>query len=159
MPVVLRFYEEKKKEIDRSNKQRGKFSIGNHGEARRKVDTAEQGRISVEEALGHRMNVVNAPIMAEDVMDITHKKGATSEEAESIQLGKVAGFQGDLFNEKLREIDLELNKFDLEKDSTTGSVLIEETDSAINGKSNYCGIVTGEAYQELAACENMYKKY
>ena len=121
MLVVPGFYETKKKEIDRSNKQKGKFSIGNHGEACGKVGAAEQGRIPVEEALGSKMNVVNAPIMGEDIMDVTHKEGATGEEAESIQLGKGAGFQGELFNEKLRKIDLELNKFELEKDSTAGN--------------------------------------
>ncbi|XP_050259051.1 uncharacterized protein LOC126704056 [Quercus robur] len=39
---VSGFYETKKKEIDRSNKQKGKFSIGNHGEACGKVGAAEQ---------------------------------------------------------------------------------------------------------------------
>ena len=109
--------------------------------------------------MGDRMTVVNASIMTEDVMDVTHKEAATGDDLESMQMGKGAGFQGDLFNEKLREIDSELEMFDLEKEITAGTGLIVETESTINGKSNYCGIVTGEACQELAACENMYKKY
>ena len=67
-----------------SSKQRGKTSIGNHGEAFGKADTAEQGGILVEESLGDRMNVVNAPIMIEDVMDVTHKEATTSDDLESI---------------------------------------------------------------------------
>ena len=140
-----------------SSKQRGKTSIRNHGEAFGKADTAEQGGIPVEESLGDRMNVVNAPIMTEDVMDVTHKEATTSDDLESIQLGKGAGFQGDLFNEKIREIDLELKKFDLEK-AIVGSVLIVETKSAINGKPNYCGIMKDKSYHEQAACEKLNKK-
>ena len=92
MLVVPRFYEAKKKELDRNKKHKENFSSGNLGEACGKVGVAEQGRISVEEALGSKMNAVNAPIMDEDVMDITHKGGSTGDEAESIQLGKGAGF-------------------------------------------------------------------
>ena len=58
--------------------------------------------------MGDRMTVVNASIMTEDVMDVTHKEAATGDDLESMQMGKGAGFQGDLFNEKLREIDSEL---------------------------------------------------
>ena len=134
--VVPGFYETKKKEIGMSSKQRGKTSIGNHGEACGRADTVEQGGIPVEEPLGDRMNAVNAPIMTKDVMNVTHKEAATGDDLESIQLGKGAGFQGDLFNEKIHEIDSELKKFDLEKDSTADSVLIVETESAINGKPN-----------------------
>ena len=82
--VVPGFYKTKKKEIGMSSKQRGKTSIRNHGEAFGKADTAEQGGIPVEESLGDRMNVVNAPIMTEDVMDVTHKEAATSDDLESI---------------------------------------------------------------------------
>ena len=109
--------------------------------------------------MGDRMTVVNASVMTEDVMDVTHKEVATGDDLESMQMGKGAGFHGDLFNEKLREIDSELEKFDLEKEITAGTGLIVEMEGTINGKSNYCGIVTGEASQELAACENMEKKY
>ena len=52
----------------------------------------------------------------------------------------------------------ELNKFDLEKDSTAGSVLIGEMDSAKNGKPNYCGIMTDKSYQEQVACEKLNEK-
>ena len=96
--------------------------------------------------------------MTEDIMDVTHKEVTTSDDLESIQLGKGAGFQGDLFNEKIREIDSELKKFDLEKDSTADSVLIVETESAINGKPNYYGIMTDKSYHELAACEKLNKR-
>ena len=52
----------------------------------------------------------------------------------------------------------ELNKFDFEKDSTAGSVLIGEMDSAKNGKPNYCGIMTDKCYQEQAACGKLKEK-
>ena len=92
MLVVPRFYEAKKKELDRNKKHKENFSSGNLGEACGKVGAAEQGRIPVEEALGSKMKAINASIMDEDIMDVTHKEGSTGDEAESIQLGKGAGF-------------------------------------------------------------------
>ena len=159
MLIVLGFYESKKKEIGMNRKQWGKTSTRNHGEASGRANTAEKGRIPVEEPMGDRMNVVNAPIMTEDVMDVTHKKAATGDDLESIQMGKGAGIQGDLFNEKLREIDSKLEKFDLERELTADTGVNVETESTINGKTNNCGIVIDEAYQELVACENLNKKY
>ena len=158
MLIVLGFYESKKKEIGMNRKQWGKTSTGNHGEASGRANTAEKGRIPVEEPMGDKMNVVNAPIMTEDIMDVTHKEAATGDDLESIQMGKGARIQGDLFNEKLREIDSKLEKFDLERELTADTGVNVETESTINGKTNNCGIVTDEAYQELVACENLNKK-
>ena len=141
-----------------NRKQWGKTSTGNHGEASGRANTAEKGRIPVEEPMGDRMNVVNAPIMTEDVMDVTHKEAATGDDLESIQMGKGAGIQGDLFNEKLREIDSELEKFDLERELTANKGVNVETECTKIGNTNNCGIVTEEANQELAAWENLNKK-
>ena len=141
-----------------NRKQGGKTSTGNHGEASGRVDTAEKGRIPVEEPMGDRRNVVNATIMTEDVMDVTHKEAAMGDDLESIQMGKGAGIQGDLFNEKLCEIDLELEKFDLERELTADTRVNVETECTKNGNTNNCGIVTEEANQELAAWENLNKK-
>ena len=105
--VVPGFYEAKKKELDRNKKPKEIFSSGNLGEACGKVGAAEQGRSPVEEALGSKMKAVNAHIMEEDVMDVTHKEGSTGDKAESLQLGKGAGFQGKLFKEKLCEITVD----------------------------------------------------
>ena len=77
-----------------SSKQRGKTSIGNHGEACGRADMVEQGGIPVEEPLGDRMNAVNAPIMTKDAMNVTHKEAATGDDLESIQLGKEPDFKG-----------------------------------------------------------------
>ena len=84
MLIVLGFYESKKKEIGMNRKQWGKTSTRNHGEASGRADTVEKGRALVEEPLGGRMNVVNAPIMTEDVMDVTHNEAATGDDLESI---------------------------------------------------------------------------
>ena len=53
---------------------------------------------------------------------------------------------------------MELNKFDLEKDSSASSVVIGETDSAIKGNSNYCRIMTDKCFQEQAACGKLNEK-
>uniref|UniRef100_A0A7N2R4N7 CCHC-type domain-containing protein n=1 Tax=Quercus lobata TaxID=97700 RepID=A0A7N2R4N7_QUELO len=156
--VVPGFYETKKKEIGMDSKQRGKTSTGTHGAARGREDTVEQGGISVDVPLCDKMNVVNAPIMTEDIMDVTHKEAATDDDLESLQLGKGAGFQGDLFNEKIREINSELKKFELEKDSIADSILIVEMENTKNGKPEYCGIMLNKSYNELAACEELNKK-
>ena len=141
-----------------NRKQWGKTSNGNHGEASGRANTAEKGRISVEEPMGDKMNVVNAPIMTEDIMDVTHKEAATGDDLESIQMGKGAGIQGDLFNEKLREIDSELEKFDLERELTADTGVNVETKCTKIRNTNNCGIVTEEANQELAAWEILNKK-
>ena len=156
--IVPGFYESKKKEIGLNKKQEGKTSTRNHGEASGRADTVEKGRAPVEEPLGGRMNVVNAPIMTEDVMDVTHNEAAIGDDLESIQMGKGAKSQGDLFNEKLREIDSELEKFDLERELTADTGVNVETECSKIGNTNNCGIVTEEANQELAAWEILNKK-
>ena len=44
-------------------------------------------------------------------------------------MGKGAKSQGDLFNEKLREIDSKLEKFDLERELTADTGVNVETES------------------------------
>nr|POF24853.1 hypothetical protein CFP56_26242 [Quercus suber] len=112
------------------NKQRGKTSIKTHGATHGRADTVEQGGIPVDDPLCDKMNA----------------------------LGKGAGFQGDLFNEKIREIDSELKKFDLEKDSVADSVLIVETKNTKNGKPEYCGIMPDKSYHEQVAYKKLNKK-
>ena len=101
--------------------------------------------------MGDKMNVVNAPIMTEDIMDVTHKEAATGDDLESIQMGEGAGIQGDLFNEKLREIDSKLEKFDLERELTADTGVNAETECTKIVNTNNCGIVAEEANQKLAA--------
>ena len=108
--------------------------------------------------MGDRMTVVNASIMIEDVMDVTHNEVAIGDDLESIQMGKGAKSQGDLFNEKLREIDSELEKFDLERELTADTGVNVETKCTKIRNTNNCGIVTEEANQELAAWEILNKK-
>lgn len=108
--------------------------------------------------MGDKLDAVNAPIIIEDVMDITHKKAAVGDNLETLQLGRETGFQGVPFNEKISEIDSKLKKFDLEKDSTGDSVLIEETDSIEDGKSNYCGIMTNQSHLDLVVSEELNTK-
>ena len=155
--IVPGFYESKKKEIGLNRKQGGKTSTGNHGEASGRADTVEKGRGPVEEPLWGRTNVINAPVMAEDVMDVTLNEVATGDNMASIQTGKGAGISGDFFNEKIREIDADLEKFDLEKELTTDAGVNVETDSPKFGNTNICGIVTEEANQELVAWEFLNK--
>ena len=126
-------------------------------EASGRADTAEKGRGPVEEPLGGNPTVINTHVRAEDVMDVALNEAATGENLASIQAVKGAGFSGEVFNEKIREIDAELEKFDLEAELMTDAGVNEETDCHKFGNTNICGIVTEEANQELAAWEVLKK--
>lgn len=156
--VVPGYYKTKKKEIGRGSKQREETAIGTHGVACGRPGMVVQGGFPVVDSMREKLNAVNAPIIVEDVMDITHKGATTGDNLETLQLGREARFQGDLVNEKICEIDSELKKFDLEKDLMGDSVVIVETDSIQDGKSEYCGIVTNQSHHELATCEELNTK-
>lgn len=137
------------------SKLREKTTTGNHRVARGSPDTAMQEGISMDDPMRDKLNAVNTPIMVEDVMDVTHKEAATGENPKTIKLGRKAKNQGDYFNEKISEIDSELRKFELEKDSTYDLVLIVETDITQDGKSENCGIMPNKSHHELAAWEDL----
>ena len=155
--IVPGFYASKQKEMGLNRKQGRKTPTGNHGEASGRADTAEEGRGPVEEPLEGNPNVINTHVRAEDVMDVALNEAATGENLASIQAVKGAGFSGEVFNEKIREIDAELEKFDLEAELMTDAGVNEETDCHKFGNTNICGIVTEEANQELAAWEVLKK--
>ena len=155
MLVIPRYYETKKKEIRMGSKLREKTTTGNHRVARGSPDTAVQEGISMNDPMRDKLNAVNTPIMVEDVMDVTHKEAAIGDNPKTIKLGRKAKNQGDYFNEKISEIDSELRKFELEKDSTYDLVLIVETDITQDGKSENCGIMPNKSHHELAAREDL----
>ena len=137
------------------SKLREKTTTGNHRVARGSPDTAVQEGISMNDPMRDKLNAVNTPIMVEDVMDVTHKEAAIGDNPKTIKLGRKAKNQGDYFNEKISEIDSELRKFELEKDSTYDLVLIVETDITQDGKSENCGIMPNKSHHELAAREDL----
>ena len=137
------------------SKLREKTTTGNHRVARGSPDTAMQEGISMDDPMRDKLNAVNTPIMVEDVMDVTHKEAAIGDNPKTIKLGRKAKNQGDYFNEKISEIDSELGKFELEKDSTYDLVLIVETDITQDGKSENCGIMPNKSHHELAAREDL----
>ena len=57
-----------------------------------------------------------------------------------MQLDKEAMNKGDYYEKKIKEIDAELMRFELEKDSNCGRVLNKETDSTLNGETDNCGV-------------------
>ena len=155
MLVIPGYYETKKKEIGMGSKLREKTTTGNHRVARGSLDTAVQEGISMDDPMRDKLNAVNTPVMVEDVMDVAHKEAAIGENPKKIKLGRKAKNQGDYFNEKISEIDSELRKFELEKDSTYDLVLIVETDITQDGKSENCGIMPNKSHHELAAWEDL----
>ena len=85
---------------------------------------------------------INAPIIREeDVMEVTQQRVTTGEILESVQLEKEAENQGDYFEKKIKEIDSELMRFELEKDSGNEDAVNVETIIDLEGKTENSGEV------------------
>ena len=98
--VVPGYYEVSKKEID------------NRGNRRKNSNTAVEKVAEGGDPMEDRSGVINDPIIREeDVMEVTKQRGTTDENLEPVQMEKGAENQGDYFEKKIKEIDLELMKF------------------------------------------------
>nr|POF06444.1 hypothetical protein CFP56_57419 [Quercus suber] len=96
------------------------------GEQRKKSNTSghmNSGTATRKAALGDgpmedRSSEINEPIIREeDVMEVTQPRATTGENSKSLQLQREAENQGDYFEKKINEIDSDLMKFELKKDS------------------------------------------
>ena len=105
-----------------------------------------------------RSSEINAPIMEEDIMDVTQTRVAMGGNFRIMQLDKEIENKGDYYEKKIKEIDVELMRFELEKDSKCGRVLNKETNFALNGVTNISGVLLNQAKHELVACEEPNKE-
>ena len=101
---------------------------------------------------------INAPINEENVMDVTQTRVATGGNFKIMQLDKETVNKGEYYEKKIKEIDAELMRFELEKDSNSGRVLNKEMDSSLNGETDNCGVLSNQVKHELAACEESNKE-
>ena len=114
--MVPSYYEARKKDIEnRGNRRKSNSTAG---------EKVAEGGGSVEV----RSGAINDPISREeDVMDVTKQRGTTDENLEPVQMVKGAENQGDYFEKKIKEIDLELRKFELKKDAGSGGAVNAES--------------------------------
>ena len=75
-----------------------------------------------------------------------------------MQLDKETVNKGDYYEKKIKEIDAELMRFELEEELKSGRVLKKETDSALNGETNNCGVLSNQVKHRLATCEESNKE-
>ena len=103
-----------------------------------------------------RFSEINEPIIREeDVMEVTQPRVTTGENLEPVQLEKEAENQGNYFETKIKEIDSELMKFELKKDSGNGGAVNVETVINLEGKIENCGDVQILFQRGLEACEQL----
>ena len=116
--IVSGFYEAKKKELNSEREWRQKANSS----AQESSDSAAQGgsplvgslNTAAQEGaqggnpLDDRSSEINAPIMEDDVMDITQKQVATGGNSRVMQLDKETENKGDYYEKKIKEIDTEL---------------------------------------------------
>uniref|UniRef100_A0A7N2LME0 CCHC-type domain-containing protein n=1 Tax=Quercus lobata TaxID=97700 RepID=A0A7N2LME0_QUELO len=149
MIIVPGFYEAKKKELNSERERRQKANFSAHGSS----DTAAQEGAQGGSPLDDRSSGINAPIMEDDVMDVTQKRVATGGNSGVMKLDKETENKGDYFEKKIKEIDTELMRFELQKESSCGRVSNKETDCELNGVTDLGGVLSNQAKHGLAACE------
>ena len=137
--VVLRYYETKKKELDTGNRQ-GKKTTFKPREAHGNADMTEQGGTHGGGPMDYQFQKFNTPIIEEEVMEVT--KLSAGGNVESIQQRGGAVNRGDYFNDKINEIDSELGKFVLKKDSNCRIAMNVETDSTEDCITKDCGEIS-----------------
>lgn len=114
--VVPGYYEARKKDIE------------NRGNRRKSNNTAVEKVAEGGGPVEVRSGAINDPIIREeDVMDVIKQRGTTDDNLEPVQMVKGAENQGDYFEKKIKEIDLELMKFELKKDSGSGGAVNAES--------------------------------
>nr|POF14632.1 putative ribonuclease h protein [Quercus suber] len=101
-----------------------------------------------------RISEVNEPIIREeDVTEVTQPRVPTGENSESLQLEREARNQGDYFEEKINEIDLDLMKFEMKKDSGNGNVVNKEAAVDLEGETENSGEMLNILPRGLEASE------
>jgi len=106
-----------------------------------------------------RLSEVNEPIIREeDIIEVTQPRATTSENSESLQLEKEIENQGDYYEKKINEIDSNLMKFELKKDSSNGYAVNEETVVDLEGETDNYGEMQNLFQRKLEACEKLNEK-
>ena len=154
MIIVPEFFEAKKKELGIERERRQKANSSAHGSSVMAAQEGVQGGSLVDD----KSSEINAPINEENVMDVTQTRVATGGNFKIMQLDKETVNKGEYYEKKIKEIDAELMRFELEKDSNSGRVLNKEMDSSLNGETDNCGVLSNQVKHELAACEESNKE-
>nr|POE55075.1 hypothetical protein CFP56_26656 [Quercus suber] len=117
-------------------------------------DTAAQKVTQGGGLMEDRTSEINEPITREeDVMEVTQPRATTGENSESLQLEREAENQGDYFEEKINEIDSDLMKFELKKDSGNGCAVNKETAVDLEGETENSGEMLNILPRGLEASE------
>ena len=142
--VVPGYYEARKKEIE------------NKGDRRKNSNMAAEKVAKGGSLMEDRSGAINDPIIREeDVMEVTKQRGTTDENLEPVQMEKGAKNQGDYFKKKIKEIDLELMKFELKKDSGNVGAVNVESVVDLESKTGNCGDEQTLSRRGLEACEQL----
>nr|XP_023897166.1 uncharacterized protein LOC112009054 [Quercus suber] len=148
--IVPGYYEAKKKEIEMRVDQRKKGNTSGQVNS----DTAAQKVTQGGGLMEDRTSEINEPITREeDVMEVTQPRATTGENSESLQLEREAENQGDYFEEKINEIDSDLMKFELKKDSGNGCAVNKETAVDLEGETENSGEMLNILPRGLEASE------
>ena len=120
MIIVPEFYEAKKKELGIERERRQKANSSGHGSSVMAAQEGVQGGSLVDD----KSSEINAPINEENVMDVTQTRVATGGNFKIMQLDKETVNKGEYYEKKIKEIDAELMRFELEKDSNTQTLFL-----------------------------------
>ena len=113
--VVPGYYEARKKDIE------------NRGNRRKSNNTAGEKVAKGGGPVEVRPGTINDPISREeDVMNVTKQRGTADKNLEPVQMVNAEN-QGEYFEKKIKEIDLELRKFELKKDAGSGGAVNAES--------------------------------
>ena len=150
--VVPGYYEARKKEIENRGDRREKSYTSGPRNANTAAGKVAKGGGPMED----RSSEINEPIIRdEDVMEVTQPRVTTGENLEPVQLEKEAENQGDYFEKKIKEIDSELMKFELKKDSGNEGAVNVETVIDLESKTENCGDMQILFQRGLDACEQL----
>ena len=120
MIIVPEFFEAKKKELGIERERRQKANSSAHGISVMAAQEGVQGGSLVDD----KSSEINAPINEENVMDVTQTRVATDGNFKIMQLDKETVNKGEYYEKKIKEIDAELMRFELEKDSNTQTLFL-----------------------------------
>nr|POF03417.1 putative ribonuclease h protein [Quercus suber] len=119
-------------------------------------DTAVQKVTQGGGPMEDRTSEINEPIIREeDVMEVAQPRATTGENSESLQLEREAENQGDYFEEKINEIDSDLMKFELKKDSGNECAVNKETAVDLEGETENSGEMLNILPRGLEASEKL----
>ena len=124
--VVLGYYEAKKKELEAEGKKQG--TSGSKAPATAAQTESQGGRVN-------EFQLQNPAFKEKINTDVTEINKETDASLDLQSIGFTAGNKGEYFTEKINEIDEELRKFELDKDTLNGDNITDETP-----KSQGCGI-------------------